>query len=165
MARSTKEAWLQGSGDLEEADVEDVPVSGQSVRVRALPAAFANDAQSKATELKQVGLDQIVSVDKTKMEALQFSHGVVEPSFTFDEAMAIAQKYGPAFRKVVDKIDELSAIDKQAIEEANATFPARGEGQAGADVADRNGSGDDVPLVPARAGVGAGQDDPGDDNG
>ena len=41
MARSTKDGWLSGPGALAEAEVEDVPVKGQSVRVRALPAAFA----------------------------------------------------------------------------------------------------------------------------
>ena len=36
MQRSSKDSWLGGPGDLAEAEVEDVPVAGESVKVRAL---------------------------------------------------------------------------------------------------------------------------------
>lgn len=124
MARSSKSSWLEGPGDLEEADVEDVPVKGESVRVRGLPAAYSNDAATEATEVKAVEGEQFFSVNKTKMEAIQFAHGVIEPKFTYEEALQVAQKYGPAFRKVVDKIDELSAVNKEEIDSAQARFPA-----------------------------------------
>ena len=48
--------------------------------------------------------------------------------FTVDEARLVAQKFGPAFRKVIAKIDELSGVDKEAIDKANATFPHSGSG-------------------------------------
>src|SRR5688572_11712579 len=124
MARSSKSSWLEGPGDLEEADVEDVPVEGESVRVRGLAAAYSNDAATEATEVKAVDGAQFVSVNKSKMEAIQFAHGVIEPEFTYEEALQIAQKYGPAFRKVVDEIDRLSAVNKEAIENAQARFPS-----------------------------------------
>ena len=132
MQRSTKDAWLSGPSDLREEDVEDVPVQGQSVRVRGLPAAYSNQATSEALELV-TGLrgEQTARVNTEKLEVLQFAHGCVEPTFTVDEARLIAQKYGPAFRKVIAKIDELSGVDKEAIEKTNATFPAGGSGETG----------------------------------
>ena len=135
MQRSTKDAWLQGPGDLREADVEDVPVQGQSVRVRGLPAAYSNQATSEALELitGRRG-EQTAHVNTEKLEVLQFAHGCIEPTFTVDEARIIAQKYGPAFHRVVAKIDELSGVDKEAIEKTNATFHPGGSDEAGEDV-------------------------------
>lgn len=162
MGRS-KQAWLkEGAGDLKEAVVEDVPVKGESVLVRALPAAYSNEAQNAATELKIVGTDQVITINKAKLEVLQWVHGVIDPVFSEEEARQVAENFGPSFRRVIDKIDELSAIDKDAIEEATARFPAGGEDEAGSDLAHANGSGSPESLVPARAGVGAGDADRGD---
>lgn len=146
MNRSTRDAWLQGPGDLLEADVEDVPVRGQSVRVRGLPAAYSNQATSEALELitGRRG-EQTAHINTEKLEVLQFAHGCIEPTFTVDEARQIAQKYGPAFRKVIAKIDELSGVDKEAIEKTNATFQAGGE---------ESGNGRAAGLDAAAAGVG-----------
>ena len=124
MSRSTKQAWLEGPGDLREADVEDVPVKGQSVRVRGLPAAYSNQASSEALELKTTNQgEQLATVNTARLEVLQFAHGVVEPVFSEEEAAKVAEKFGPAFKKVIAKIDELSGVDKEAIEQAQATFP------------------------------------------
>jgi hypothetical protein len=132
MARSTKDSWLQGPGDLKEADVEDVPVPGETVRVRGLPAAYSNQAQSEALELKtdRHG-EQLATVNTARLEVLQFTHGVVDPVFNEGEAQAVSEKFGPAFKKVIAKIDELSGVDKEAIENAQATFPARERGANG----------------------------------
>jgi hypothetical protein len=127
LARSNKDAWLNGPGDLQEADVEDVPVNGQSVRVRGLPAAYSNQATSEALELITGPRgEQTAHVNTEKLEVLQFAHGVIDPTFTVDEARLVAQRFGPAFRKVIAKIDELSGVDKEAIEKTNATFQAGG---------------------------------------
>ena len=155
MERSNKSAWLEGPGDLKEADVEDVPVKGKSVRVRGLPAAYSNQASSEATELKTVGRDQIVTVNTSRLEILQFAHGVIEPQFSEQEAQQIAERFGPAFKKVIAKIDELSGVDKEALAEATARFPGSGEGEAGSDLGHANGAGDGGPAVPSRAGTGA----------
>jgi hypothetical protein len=137
--RSTKTAWLDGPSDLREAEVEDVPVPGQSVRVRGLPAAYSNQAQSEALELITGARgEQTAHINTEKLEVLQFTHGVVDPQFTESEARLVAQKFGPAFRKVIAKIDELSGLDKEAIERTNATFPAGGPDAPGHDVG--NGS-------------------------
>ena len=65
------------------------------------------------------------------MEILQFAHGVVDPQFSEDEARQIAEQFGPAFRKVIAKIDELSGVDKEAIEQTDLRFPDRGNGSGG----------------------------------
>jgi hypothetical protein len=162
MGRSTKDAWLSGPGDLKEADVEDVPVVGQSVRVRGLPAAYSNEAQSEAREVRVVGTDTIATLNQGKMEILQWVHGVIDPVFTQQEAEQVAQKYGPAFRKVIDKIDELSAVDKEAISEANNRFQVGGESPDGSDLGHGNGTGDSGPDLPARTGAGVGDAGGGD---
>ena len=155
MSRSTKSSWLEGPGDLREADVEDVPVKGESVRVRGLPAAYSNQAQSEALEMKTVGNTQIATVNTARLEVLQFAHGCVEPEFSVAEAQQIAEKFGPAFKKVIAEIDRLSGVDKDAIEKAEARFPdsragSNGAGKAGPDEAPARRSG---PAVPARAGA------------
>lgn len=167
MGRSTIDAWLNGPGDLREADVEDVPVEGMTVRVRGLAAGYSNEAQSEATELKQVGQAQIVTINAARLEVLQFAHGVIDPQFTVDQAEAISQKYGPAFRKVIAKIDELSGLDKEAIVEAEARFPSGGNGtadsgEAGLLATPTGSPGSDLPT---RAGARAGQVGSGDDDG
>lgn len=126
-ARSSKKSWLEGPGDLQQEEVEDVPVKGESVLVRGLPAAFSSRAHSQALELKTGARgEQTAQVNTERLSVIQFANGVVEPTFTEAEAQTIAEKYGPAFNKVVEKIDELSGVDKEAIEKANATFPAGG---------------------------------------
>lgn len=123
MSISTKSAWLEGPSDLAEAIVEDVPVKGQSVKVRGLPAQFSNEAQSKALKMITGARgEQTATVDVAEMAVIQFQHGVVEPQFTYAEAKKVAERFGPAFHKVVEKIDELSGVDKEAIEEASARF-------------------------------------------
>jgi hypothetical protein len=130
MARSTKESWLQGPGDVQEAEVQDVPTKGDSVLVRGLPAAYSNRAQSEALELitGRRG-EQSATVNTAKLEVIQFAAGCVEPKFSEKEAEVIATKYGPAFKKVISKIDELSGVNKEEIEAAQARFP-NGSGSA-----------------------------------
>lgn len=150
MTRSTKDAWLQGPGDLKEAVVEDVPVKGENVLVQGLAAAWSNQAQSESTELKNTPKgDQFMTINTEHMEVLQFAHGCKDPVFSVAEARVISQKYGPAFRKVVAKIDELSGLDKEAIENAEARFPVGGASENGGDVdggAPKGSAGPDVPL-------------------
>ena len=156
MSTSTKAAWLEGPGDLAEGVVEDVPVKGQSVKVRALPAQFSNEAQSKALKMVTGARgEQSATVDVAVMSVLQFAHGCVEPKFTVAEAQQVAEKYGVAFNRVVEKIDELSGVDKEAIEEASATFQAgvEGEGHTGATEPDAAPSVDSGPAVSSGAGA------------
>ena len=156
MARSSKDSWLKGPGDLQEADVEDVPVKGESVRVRGLPAQYSNEATSKALEMKTVaGGEQIATVNTATLEVLQFHHGVIDPVFSFDESKEIAEKFGPAFKKVVARIDELSGVDKQALEDAATRFPASGDNAAGTEASVEDGPAGERsgPAVPSGAGA------------
>lgn len=145
MSRSNKDAWLQGPGDLSEAEVEDVPVKGQSVKVRGLPAAYSNQASSEALEYRELGGESRATINTARLEVLQFAHGVIEPTFTVQEAEQISQKFGPAFKKVVTKIDELSGVNKEAIEDAQARFPVGNEAN-GHDPAQRGEPAPDVPV-------------------
>jgi hypothetical protein len=152
MARSTKESWLTGPGDLKEADVEDVPVPGESVRVRALSARWSAEVQGQL-KLTQEGRDQVAKIDVPAMELLQFQHGVIDPEFNADEARQVQTRFGPAFRKVIAKIDELSGIDKEAIEATEQRFPAGGAGEEGPDVGDGASNGSPGPDLHVRAGA------------
>jgi hypothetical protein len=156
MDRLSKDALL-GASDLVERDV-DLPSIGGSVKVRSLSAAYSNEASSEALELKTDPRgNQIATVNTAKLEALQALHGLVEPKLSsLVEAEQFAKNCGPAFKKVIDVIDEISGVDKEAIEKANATFPVGGEGQAngreaGAEAPAGVGSGG--PDQPARAGA------------
>ena len=133
---ATIDDWLNGPGDLQTAIVEDVPVKGKHIKVQGLAAAYSNRASSEALEMKQVGRDQVASVNTERLEIIQFAQGVVEPKTDEAQAKVIAEKYGPAFKKVVAKIDELSGVDKEAIENAEARFPARGGSKNGEMVED-----------------------------
>lgn len=135
MKRLSKDALLEAS-DLIERDVE-LPTVGGTVRVRSLPAAYSNQASSEALVMKQVGRDQIATVDTAKLEILQVLHGLVEPKLeTVEEAEKFAQQCGPAFKKVVEVIDEISGVDKEAIRSAEARFQGSGEDEDGADLGD-----------------------------
>lgn len=157
MGRLSKSALLEAS-DLEEREVE-LPKLGGSVKVRGLGAAYSLDAQSEATELKQVGNDQFVNVNRAKMEILQALHGLVDPKLdNYAEAERFARQCGPSFAAVIEVIDELSNVDKEAIAETTARFPSGGESTNGTDVGPKPGPGDDRSDVHLRAGGDAGQD-------
>lgn len=155
MKRSTVESWLEGPGDLDTRVIEDVPVKGESVMVTGLPAAYSAEIASQMTLVNE-GNVQVAKVDKAKMEILEFVHGVVEPKFSKAQAQQVAEKYGPAFNRVIEAIDELSAIDKEEIEKAEVRFPARDDDAAGSG-GGQNGSstGSGGPDLPLRVGAGA----------
>lgn len=155
MSRS-KDAWLTGPGDLEEADVEDVPTPGNSVRVRALSARWSAAVQSQ-TKVVAEGREQVAKLDVVAMERLQFIHGVIDPVFTEAEAQQIQEKFGPAFRKVIAKIDELSGIDKETIKATEERFRPGGEAPSGKKD-NGTGSGDGGPDVRVRTGAGTRDD-------
>lgn len=137
-----KDAWLKpGAGDLAtEEVVVDFPNEGDTVLVRALPARFSAQVSSQFKIVTE-GSQQVSRVDVDEMEALQFAHGVVEPEFTPDEARQIAESFGPVFRKVIEVVDRLSGVNKEAIKDAEARFPHSGAGTNGSAVADTDTSG------------------------
>lgn len=149
MSRLSKQDLLAAT-DLKTREVE-LPSIGGSVLVQGLSAAYSNQAQSEALETTFTKRgDQVAKVNTSKLEIIQAQHGLVEPALSsYEEAEKFAQNCGPAFRAVIDAIDELSGLDKEAIAEAAATFPAGGEETGGADVDDGTPPRSPGPAVPA----------------
>jgi hypothetical protein len=148
MQRSTVESWLEGPGDLREQVVEDVPAKGQSVTIRTLPASFSAKLLARM-KVGQEGRQEVGELSADQVQILQFKEGVVDPQFTEEQVRVIADKYGPAFHKVMAAINALSEVDEEAIVAADKRFPAGGNGQAelgrtelgaGAAVAEGSGS-------------------------
>jgi hypothetical protein len=136
MSRLTKDALLKAS-DISTKEVE-LPSIGGSVLVQGLSAAYSNEASSEALEMTTTARgEQIARVNTAKLEIIQAQHGIVDPPLaSFEEAEQFAKNCGPAFKKVIEAIDELSGLDKEAITEAKATFPSSGEGTSGPVVGD-----------------------------
>jgi hypothetical protein len=160
MAIASKDDLLRAS-DLVEREVE-LPSIGMSVRVRSLPAAYSNHAVSEAIETvveQQRGRQiQTARVNKEKLEALQVLHGLIEPKLaTIEEVNLFSQQCGPAWMKVVETIDEISGIDKEAIEKANTLFRPSGSDEDGAHLENgvASGQGSGGPDLHVRTGVGA----------
>lgn len=146
MSRLSKDALL-GASDLVQEEVE-LPTIGGSVLVQGLGAKFSNEAQSQAMKMVNVGREQIATIDTAKLEAIQLLNGLVEPKLdSIEEAEKFMENCGPAVRAAIDKIDELSALDKKAIAEAKARFPSGGEGEGGSDMGDESPDGSPGPPV------------------
>lgn len=154
MARLDKAAWGKSTLKTKEIEVEEL---GGTVLIRELPASYSADIASNI-QIIQDGREQRAKVDTAKMERLQFAFGVIdsdgEPMFTEAEVKDLALRHGRVFKIVIAAIDDLSGVDKEAIEKAEATFPARAEkpghnGQAGSSDA----AGDRGSAVPGRAGA------------
>ena len=131
MAVLSKNAWDKPSLKTSEVEVSEL---GGSVRIRELPAEYSAEVASNV-KLVTEGREQVAKVDTATMERLQFAFGVInetgDPMFREDEVKALQQKHGRAFKTVVNAIDDLSGIDKDALEKAEARFPAGGTGQSG----------------------------------
>ncbi len=127
MAILTKDALLRAN-DLEEREIE-LPSIGGSVKIRALPAAYSSRASSEAMEL-QTGRrgEQTARVNTARLEELQVFHALIEPKLgSPEEARQFLTNCGPAARKLIDAIDEISGVNKAALEEAQARFPGGGD--------------------------------------
>lgn len=145
---------LSESCDLREAEIE-IKALGGSVLVQGLSAAFSNEAQSQALEMKTIGNTQIASVNTVVLEEIQLRHGLKDPKLTPEEARRFMENNGPSVREIITKIDELSGVDKEAIEDANARFQGGGERatDAGETRVHEAPNGSNGPAVPARTGA------------
>jgi hypothetical protein len=126
MARSDRNAWLPGGPDdlKTEEVVVDFPNSGDTVLVRGLPAGYSNRANQEAVAMvTDRNGQQRSTVDVEKLEAIKFAAGMVEPTFSVDEAQQVQEKLGPTWNKVLQAIDRLSGIDEEAVKKAQDTFP------------------------------------------
>lgn len=155
MSRISKDALL-GASDLRKGEVVLDSLEGNpTVLVQGLGAGFSNQAQSEALEMTTtVRGEQVARVNTARMEEIQVLHGLVDPKLdTIEEARHFMEKNGPAARKIVAKIDELSGVDKAAIEEAEAMFPAGSEDAGGEPERNVAATGSDGPVEPVRDGV------------
>lgn len=126
MAILTKDKLLKAN-DLEEKEVE-LPSIGGSVKIRALSAAYSSQASSQAMELTTGKRgEQTARVNTAVLEELQVFHALVEPKLdTLEEARQFMQQVGPAGRTLIEAIDEISGVNKKALEETQARFPDSG---------------------------------------
>lgn len=152
MERLSREALL-GATDLIEKEVE-LPTIGGAVLIRSLPAEYSNQASSEALEMVNVTVGgrqkQTAHINTVKLEQLQVLHALVDPKLnSLTEVGTFAKRCGPAWHTLVAAIDEISGIDKGAIERANAEFrdgvSDQGAGSGRSDVA----AGDCQSDVPA----------------
>lgn len=136
MARLSKDALLKAS-DLRTKEIELETIGG-SVVVQGLSAAYSNQASSEALEMKTTARgEQVASVNTAKLETIQVLHGLVDPKLeNLEEAEKFMQNCGPAAKKIVEAIDELSGLDKEALETAQAKFQSGGTVEAGTVVDD-----------------------------
>jgi predicted RecB family endonuclease len=152
----SKSDLLNGS-DLTTKEVA-LPALKGTVTVQALPAAYSNQAQSDALEVVTGRRgEQTARVNTAKLEEIQVLHGLVDPRFdSIEEVRAFSMKYGSSWRLIVNAIDEISGIDKEEIEKANAMFQDGGSGAERRDDVANGASrreGARRPDVPVRAGA------------
>lgn len=152
MAVLTRDQLLAAS-DLTEKEVE-LPTIGGSVRIRSLPAEYANQAVSEAIKVTQGPRgESVTSLDNGTLELLQVKHGLVDPHLESLEAVrTFAKRCGPAFKTVVREIVELSGLTEEAVQATTATFPVGGGGPAGPSEVPAPAGNGGAP-VPARAGA------------
>jgi hypothetical protein len=154
MPRLSKDALL-GASDLVQEEVE-LPTIGGSVLVQGLGSKFSWEAQSQSVKQVTIGKEQIATIDAVKLEAIQLLNGLLDPKLdSIEEAEQFMTKCGPAVRDVVDKIDELSGLDKEAVLKAKAKFPGGEESETGGgeEVEDGTPGGGSGPAVPVRTGA------------
>jgi hypothetical protein len=126
---------LLGATDLTEREIE-LPSIGGSVRIRSLPAAYSNQANSEATEVVNTELrgrqQQTIRLNSAKLEALKVLHALVEPKLnSIEDAYTFSQRVGTAWVTLVKAIDDISGIEPEAIESTEAMFHPDGSGEAG----------------------------------
>jgi hypothetical protein len=109
--------------DLDEQDVEGV--FGGKVRIRALTAA--QQAAVKQAGVSIGGSQQNVAVSFGAIERKQFELGVIAPAFTAEQVRTLHATSGPSFTRVIEALDKLSGMNKEALRDAQKAFQGPGE--------------------------------------
>lgn len=154
MGLLTKDALLAAS-DLTEQEVDLTPHVDGSVRVRSLPAAYANQAVSEAMEMTtSTSGQQTARVNSAKLEELQVLHGLIEPRLaSLQEVQQFSRQCGRAWQKIVRAIQDISGVDEKAVERTNAMFQGGGEPATGLSAVHGTGAGSNGSDQSARASV------------
>jgi hypothetical protein len=152
----SKDALLAAS-DLTEREVDLTPHVDGSVRVRSLPAAYANQAVSEAMEMTtSTSGAQTARVNSARLEELQVLHGLIEPKLdSLDEVQRFSRQCGRAWQKIVRTIQDISGVDEKAVDRTNAMFQSGGQSPAGLSTSNGTGTGSDGSDQHARAGADA----------
>lgn len=157
MSRLTKEALLSGS-DLREKEVEIEGIG--TVLIRSAPASTSVRSMSEAVEVKGDGRDQVAKINMTERAAILLHECLVDPKLdSIAEAHQVLDAYAAA-GEIVDAIEDLSNIDQEAVEEAEARFPAGEAADDGDDGGQAEVSGADLdsePDLPTQAGPEVGE--------
>jgi hypothetical protein len=97
----------------------DVPKWGCSVKIRSFTAAQSAMIKQRGFAFK----GEETAVAWAEMEILQFQQGVLEPHFTEEQVRELHLSSGPSFALVIEELDRLSRIDKEALRKARDEFP------------------------------------------
>jgi hypothetical protein len=118
---SAEAALENAPADLEEVDVDGV--FGGKVRIRALTAA-------QAAVVKQATVDtrgRTPTITWADMERKQFQLAVIQPAFSPEQVRTLHATSGRSFARVIAEIDRISAMDKEAMRDAQQQFPESDE--------------------------------------
>lgn len=131
---TVEEILKRAPSDLKEKTIE-VPEWGCSVKLKSFTAA-----QSAAVKERGFGFKgEETTVAWAEMEISQFQMAVVDPHFNEDQVRELHLSSGPGFNRVVEEIDKLNKIDKEALRKARDEFQ-RSEQQAEAGVSPGEGA-------------------------
>jgi hypothetical protein len=105
--------------EIKEADdtiyeIVAVPEWGGAVKVRSFSKGMQIEIDERATVAEEIV--------PQKVQMFAFLEGVVTPEFDLDDQTWLHEKSAAAFDRVVTRIFELSAIGREAAEDAEARF-------------------------------------------
>lgn len=96
----------------------DIPEWGYSIEIKSFTAA-----QQAAVKERGFGFKgEETTVAWAEMEVMQFHQGVINPSFTEEGARELHLSSGPGFNRVIEALDKLNKIDKEALRKAREEF-------------------------------------------
>ena len=103
---------------LEERTVE-IPELGGSVKIRAFSKGEQQYVRRLATDRKTG------KIDTDKLELMILIRGVTEPQFTPESVERLKLVQASVLDRIISAISEISGMNDEAVEAAEATFPAK----------------------------------------
>ena len=108
---------ILGATTLEEKTV-DIPELGGAVRIKAFNKGEQQYIRRLATD-RRTG-----KIDTDKMELMIIVRGVIEPQFTTESVERLKLVQASVLDRIISAISEISGMKDEAVEAAEATFPA-----------------------------------------
>lgn len=106
--------------------VIDVPEWECSITIRSFTAAQSAMIREKGIAFK----GEETEVAWAEMEILQFHLGVIDPTFTEEQARELHLTSGTGFALVITEMDKLSKLNKEEIAKAREDFRKQSESAA-----------------------------------